>query len=138
MTHAEFVTAFYVTPLFRLERWLLAFLVARPSTDAEAKALASGNRDSFAAWNVEGRADDQLLMCDFRGRTRSWLMIARIGGGDSSGTRLYFGSAVIPTIHRQSGRYTLGFAYRALLGFHKLYSRMLLRAASARLTRVPR
>jgi hypothetical protein len=29
----------------------------------------------------------------------------------------------------------MGFAFRALLGFHKLYSRVLLRAAVARLAR---
>jgi hypothetical protein len=38
-------------------------------------------------------------------------------------TRLYFGSAVV----------SLSFGFRALLGFHKLYSKVLLLAAKSRL-----
>jgi len=53
-------------------------------------------------------------------------MIAPI---DNEGTRLYFGSAVIPATHARTGRKSLGFLFRAMLGFHKLYSRMLLRAS---------
>jgi hypothetical protein len=45
---------------------------------------------------------------------------------------LYFGSAVIP-VRTKSGETALGFPYGALLGFHKLYSRILLRAARLRL-----
>ena len=48
-TLAEFVSAFYTTWLFRLERWILRLAVARPSTDEEAVRLARGERDSFAA-----------------------------------------------------------------------------------------
>ena len=69
------MTAFYTTWLFRLERWILRLAVARPSTDEEAHQLARGEREAFAAWSVEARAPDQLLMCDFTGRTRSWLMV---------------------------------------------------------------
>ena len=52
-----------------------------------------------------------------------------------AGTRLYFGSAAVP--HRKEGAQaaSLGFPFKALLGFHKLYSRLLLQAASARLER---
>ena len=39
---AAFVLAFYTSPLFRLERWILAVVLGRPSTDAEAKAVAVG------------------------------------------------------------------------------------------------
>ena len=53
------------------------------------RELAQGRRETFAAWQVESRAPDQLLLCDFRGGTRSWLMvIAR-----REGTLLHFGSA---------------------------------------------
>ncbi|HET9483682.1 MAG TPA: hypothetical protein VFO79_06985, partial [Xanthomonadales bacterium] len=97
---------------------------------AQAAALASGRADAFAAWSVEGRTDDQLLLCDLHGRTRSWLMSAPLDGG----TRLYFGSAVVPVAGRD-GRATLGTGYRALLGFHRIYSRVLLRSARARLER---
>lgn len=135
VTHAEYVSAFYTTPVFKLERLILKWLVSRPSTDTQAQELASGTLDVFAAWSVEGRGTDQLLLTDFRGRTRSWLMVAGVEINGRPGTRLYFGSAVVPVIDRTSGRATLGFSYRALLGFHKLYTRVLLRAARSRLIR---
>jgi hypothetical protein len=135
VAHAEYVAAFYTTAVFKVERLLLAWLVARPSTDAQADQLAGGTLDSFAAWRVEDRGADQLLMSDLGGRTRSWLMVAEVGSAAGSGTRLYFGSAVVPVVDAKSGQPTLGFAFRALLGFHKLYSRVLLRAARARLAR---
>lgn len=137
VSHAEYVEAFYTTPLFRLERLLLAGLVSKPSTDAEASQLASGTVDSFAAWSVEDRCEDQLLMCDFQGRTRSWLMVAPAEGESAGSTRLYFGSAVVPARTPRAGTETpdLGWAFRLLLGFHKLYSRSLLFSAKSRLMR---
>jgi hypothetical protein len=129
VTHARFVEAFYTTGLFKLERAILAAFVARPSTDAQARALASGETDAFAAWTVEARAEDQLLLCDYRGRTRSWLMRAAADGG---GTRLYFGSAVVP-VAKADGSRSMGGAFAALLAFHRLYSRALLQAAINRL-----
>ena len=83
----------YTGALFKLERLLLARITSRPSTDEQAKALAFGIRDSFAAWRVEERGADRLPMCEFAGRTRSWLMVIPLGNGLS---RLYFGSAVVP------------------------------------------
>ena len=133
VSHAEFVEAFYTTALFKIEALLLAWFVAKPSSDAHARQLAAGERDAFAAWSVEARSVDQLLLSDFQGRTRSWLMVAPIPGG----TRLYFGSAVVPTVNKATGQARMGFAFRALLGFHKLYSRALLSAARSRLARKP-
>jgi hypothetical protein len=122
-SHAEYVAAFYTSWLFRLERFILRWLVARPSTDAEARQLAHGERDSFAAWTVEAAAPNQLLMCDYQGKTRSWFMIEpRHEGG---ATRLYFGTAIV----------SRSFIFRMLLGFHKKYSRALLTAARSRLVR---
>jgi len=130
-SHAEFVAAFYTTWLFKLERAILEWLVARPSTDEEAAELARGGRQAFAAWTVEASAPNQLLLRDFLGNTRSWLMVEpRHDGGV---TRLYFGSAVVARATRD-GRPRLGFSFRALLGFHRRYSRALLAAARARLT----
>ncbi|WP_374582468.1 hypothetical protein [Pseudoduganella sp.] len=123
VSHADFVEAFYTTAVFKLERALLSLLVSRPSRDAEVRELADGRREQFSAWSVEARAPGQLLMCDFAGSTRSWLMAEEAGPG----TRLYFGSAVVR--RRQGG------AFHALLGFHKLYSSILLRAAAARVLR---
>src|SRR5580658_4723858 len=74
VSQAEYVEAFYTTWVFKLERWVLAIFVSKPSTDAQARAMASGQADAFAAWSVEDRTGDQLLMCDFQRRTRSWLM----------------------------------------------------------------
>lgn len=135
VSQADYVEAFYTTWVFKLERLLLAWFVSRPSTDSQAKALASGERESFAAWDVEVRTTSQLLMCDLNGRTRSWLMSGAIPAGATMDTRLYFGSAVVPVVDPRSGKRALGLIYRVLLGFHKLYSRILLRAAVTRLRR---
>ncbi len=127
VSHAQYVEAFYTTWLFKLERWILGWAVARPSTDAQARQLAAGTLDAFAAWSVEQRAPDQLLLRDMFGRTRSWLMVEPLPAG---GTRLYFGSGVGS---RKDGK--LGGTFNLLLGFHKLYSRLLLGAARRRLQR---
>jgi hypothetical protein len=125
-----FVEAFYTTPLFRLERWILAAMLQRSSTDDEARDLAAGRRERFAAWDTEARADDQLLMCDMHRRTRSWFMVT---GGESTGsTRLYFGSAVVPLSRATDGARRMGSAFELLLPFHKAYARLLLAAARGR------
>ena len=126
---AEFVVAFYTSWLFRLERWILR-LVSRPSTDDEARQLALGEREHFAAWSVEARAPDQLLLEDFTGRTLSWLMVAPVAGASS--TRLYFGSVIVPVRDARTGVVSLGPVHGRLIGFHKFYSRMLLGAAARR------
>ena len=130
VSQSDYVFAFYTTWLFKLERIILK-LVSRPSTDDDARRLADSQQDSFAAWTVEVQNDNQLLMCDFRGRTRSWLMTEREGDG----TRLYFGSAVVQVATSDAGKPELGSGFNALLGFHKLYSRALLSAARSRLMR---
>jgi len=130
-----YVEAFYTTWLFKVERAMLT-LTARPSTDAQAKELAAGRRSAFAAWSVEKRAEDQLLMCDFAQRTRSWFMTVPTGGNGGPGTRLYFGSAITAVTDGATGRETIGGGFQALLGFHKLYSRALLGGAKARLERM--
>jgi hypothetical protein len=127
VSHAAYVEAFYTGWVFKIERLLIRALLSRPSTDAQARQLAAGSLDSFAAWKVEGRAREQILMADVTGRTKSWLMVASIG---EKGTRLYFGSAVMPVRRKKP----LGprWASGVMLGFHKLYSRVLLRGAAAR------
>ncbi len=129
---AGFIEAFYTTWLFKLERAILAGLFACPSTDAEASELAAGVREAFAAWTVEARADDQILLCDLPGRTRSWLMVEN---RETTRSRLYFGSAITPAHPERQDRAALGAPYRALLGFHRLYARALLRVAAGRLVR---
>lgn len=132
LSHAEFVEAFYTGRLFKLERWLLDVLLSKPSTDRQARQLAAGKLNEFAAWRVEARADDQLLMCAMDGRTRSWLMVSV---AEAPGrTRLYFGSAVVPVRNGSTDKPEMGFVFKALLGFHKRYSRALLSAAARRLS----
>jgi hypothetical protein len=133
VTHAEFVAAFYTTWLFKLERLVLAWLVSKPSTDAEARALARGERDRFAAWFLEARAPDELLMHDFQDKTRSWLKVEPLPG-DPSGTRLYFGTG-IRAVTDPGGAQRLGGSFRLLMGFHLLYARALLSTARSRLER---
>jgi hypothetical protein len=136
VSHAEFVEAFYTGGLFKVERFLLRVLISKPSTDLQARQLAAGELNEFAAWRVEARAVDQLLLCAIDGRTRSWLMVS--AGQVPDRTRLYFGSAVLPARNASAGGSDLGFVFKALLGFHKLYSRALLSAAAARLGRANR
>ncbi len=133
VSHSQYVIAFYTTLIFKLERLILKLAVSRPSTDTQVAHLASGTVNEFAAWYVEGRCENQLLLCDFKRRTRSWLMIVPFVEGSHVHTRLYFGSAVVPVVNAKTGESSLGFVYRALLGFHKLYSVVLLYAAKLRL-----
>ncbi len=123
-----FIDAFYTTWLFKLERLVLATLVARPSSDAEARALADGQRTRFAAWTVEAHDDRQIVMCDFLHKTRSWLTVEPL----HTGTRLWFGSAIVPERIRPDGRAQLGAGFDQLVWFHRLYSRALLKAAARR------
>lgn len=132
---SDFIAAFYTTWLFKLERLVLRWTVDRPSTDEEAVQLGLGKRGHFAAWGVEAQDKDQLLLCDDSGRTRSWLMaVTRTGPGPVQ-TLLHFGSAVVPRNNASTGSKSLGPIFNALLGFHKLYSRLLLRAACAKLSK---
>lgn len=126
---SEYIQAFYSTSLFKLERLILELAVAKPSTDIQAGQLARGQRDQFAAWHVEARTNEQILMCDFHGRTRSWLMVDPIEVNNYSRTRLYFGSAVVPVRNANTGELQLGTVYKALLGFHRIYSILLLYSA---------
>lgn len=128
---ADYISAFYTTPLFKVERKILALAAGKPSTDEAARDLAHGRRASFSAWRVEDRSSNQLLLCDHLGRTRSWLM-AEPG---ASSTRLYFGSAVLPKPAAAGGKASFGLAFHALSGFHRLYTRALMGAARARLAR---
>ena len=124
---SDYVYAFYTTPVFRLERWILAALV-KPSTDADARYLADGKQTNFAAWRLEDRTADELLMCDLGSRTRSWFMVTK----EANVTRLWFGSAVTPQV--VDGVPTMGSTYRWLLPVHKMYSRILLDAAARSLS----
>ncbi len=132
LSFPHYVESFYTTWLFKLERWVLSWLARRPSTDAQAGDLARGRTSGFAAWHVEQRDDRQMLLCDFQGDTRSWLMCLPIDQGQA--TRLYFGSAIMPAVDPGTGEKRLRPVFRLLLGFHRLYSRALLSSAAARVS----
>lgn len=129
----EWMFTFYTTPLFKVERWILRFTISKPSTDAQAQQLADGEIDTFAAWRLEARRDDEVLLCDISGRTRSWLKAALVDDGSGLRTRLYFGSAVVPVQDRKTGRLTLGPVFQSLLKFHQIYSVLLLYSARFKL-----
>jgi hypothetical protein len=121
---ARYIEAFYTSQIFTFERFILSIMLARPSTDTQARELAAGERDTFAAWHVEEHDLQQILLSDFRGRTRSWLMVETLLEGTA--TRLYFGSAVVFP-REESGRITgPSPAFKMLVFFHQIYSRVLL------------
>lgn len=130
LSHAEFVQDFYTTGLFKLERLILKYVMSLPATDVEAIQVANGSIDRFSAWRVEQRSENQLLMCDVHGRTRSWFMTEPGSGDQASKTTLYFGSAVTQKTNPENGDSSMGAGFNLLLGFHKLYSRALLYSAS--------
>jgi hypothetical protein len=122
---ADFVFAFYTSPIFRIERLILRVLLGARSTDAQARALADGSATSFAVWRVGARTATQLLMCDCYERTRSWFCVVPL---DGDRTLLQFGSAVAAGRDKQTKAVATGRGFRLLLGFHVLYSKILLYA----------
>ncbi len=134
VTQAQFVEAFYTTPLFKAERLILRLVAFKPSTDQDASDLAQGKKDSFAVWRVSRRSPEQLLLTEQTGRTSSWLMaVPDPTTLPEAKTRLFFGSAVTSRTNPKTGKRELGFVFHALLGLHKLYSRHLLQSAASRL-----
>lgn len=109
---AQFIERFYCSAAFRPERVLLG-LIGKGANDSNARAIASGTADSFAAWKVIERREDEILLQDFRGTTASWLSVKL--HGDT--TTLLFGSWV--------GEPERGIV-KALMPFHRWYSRVLL------------
>ncbi len=123
---SEYLDSFYSTWVFRVERWILGAFVGSPSSDDDVRELASGSASEFAAWRVEDRDLNQIVLA--AGPTRSWLMVEVEDAAGSSQSVLYFGSAVVP---RGSGR--VGWYFRVFAGLHVMYSRVLLGAAIRRL-----
>lgn len=114
------IEAFYSSAAFRPERWLIGTLLGKRASNADVARLAAGEAERFSAWSVEARCDDQILLCDYQGRTRSWLMVQPVPGG----TLVHFGSAVVKPGDP---------VFRALLGFHRWYSWILLSGAVRKL-----
>jgi len=128
VTLSQFVFAFYTSPIFRIERLILLVLAGAPSTDERARAVAEGRGDTFAVWTIGERTPTQLLMCDRYGKTRSWFQVVPQASGS---TLLQFGSAVAARPGEMDS-VTMSRGFGVLLGFHRLYSRVLLAAARRR------
>jgi hypothetical protein len=127
----DFVFAFYTSPVFRIERFLLGAFAGAASSDSQARAVADGSAASFALWYVGERTATQLLMCDRYERTRSWFRVVAL---DRGRTLLQFGSAVAATGDDRTGDEKIGGTFRWLVGFHVLYSQVLLHAAKVGMT----
>lgn len=117
-----FLFAFYTSPLFRMERFVLSAKLRRWIGVAEAQALAGGAKD-YAIWQVLDRDPGQILLGDTLWGTRSWLSVVP----DGDGTVLRFGSRV----PAKNG--VLHPLARASLPLHVIYARGLLRSAARRL-----
>lgn len=128
----EYIQAFYTTPLFKLERSFLSLATFEGASDHDALSLSLGKSDRYSIWTVEGREANQIMMRDFTGNTRSWLMVQKASGG-KTGTRLYFGSVVVPKGRTESGQASFGGLFHLLGKFHQIYSKALLTAAYKRL-----
>jgi len=126
----EFVEAFYTSWLFKVERVILGFVVRKPSTDSQALELSTGHREQFSAWNLEYRDENQVVLADFMGKTKSWLMVQNREGAS---TRLFFGSAVMPRYNADGSLGKPSLFFSLLGGFHILYSRSILWVASRNL-----
>lgn len=127
VTLAEFITAFYNSPAFRPERWVL-HLIGKGSGGEEVRKLAGSEVESFAAWNLVSRTETEILLQDFQNRTCSWLCVeplATTAPTIKGRTRLCFGSGV---------RQPDGPLVKALMQLHRWYAKALLRSAARRLT----
>lgn len=126
----SFVATFFDTWVFRLERKLLGLFARKHSTQEDVKALASGASETLALWRLVERNEDQILLAVGNGPIRSWLMREET----DVGTKLYFGSALLAATQDRRGHPSIGFFAKALMGFHQLYSRILLSAAARKLS----
>lgn len=151
VTIAQYIAAFYASAAFTPERLLLG-LIGRGGSHAQIAALAEGRAERFAAWTVEAREpassseavgqqglpassseavggqNPEILLRDFQNRTCSWLMVEPAVEGEpgTAATTLWFGSAI---------RALDAPLVRALMPFHRWYSRRLLAGAARALTR---
>ena len=130
----RYLVGFYTSRVFKLERLVLKYVVSKPSTDQQALELASGQRDTFAAWSQEARSDRQIIMCDYQQLTRSWLMLEP----DGESTTLYFGTIIVPKGRAETRGDQMGLIFKLTLWGHLLYSCILLRSAVSNLRRLMR
>jgi hypothetical protein len=121
---SEYIIAFYTSRLFKMERLILG-LIGKTSTDEDVLKLAHGESSTFAAWQVEDKNNEQILLCDYRGKTRSWLMVQEL---DNHSCKLLFGSAVVFN-KKPSKRNIRTWNFSILSHLHVIYSKALLSSA---------
>ena len=126
----EFIQAFFGSNAFQMERTLLKIIGKPYVSPADIKALAASQQTQFAIWQVEAQSDHEIMLKVGNGPIRSWLMVLPEQNGKTS---LYFGSAVLPQDKTKNGTPQIGFLFRALIGFHNFYSRLLLNSATKKL-----
>ena len=129
----QYIQSFYTTTLFKLERTVLSIATLKSASDKDAVELSLGLADKYSIWSVESRRDNQILLADFTGKTKSWLMVQRLTSTKTPMTRLYFGSVVIPKTITKNGQVSFGAVFHLLSKFHQIYSRALLKAATQQL-----
>ncbi len=133
----KYIQAFYTTAIFKLERSLLSLATFKCTKDDEAIELSLEKSDSYSIWTVEGRQSNQIMLRDFTGNTRSWLMVEKLNENEMS-TRLYFGSVVVPKNITENKQASFGVLFHLFGKFHEIYSRALLNAAFRKLKRINR
>ncbi len=138
VTLSNFISAFFDTFPFRLERKTLAVFALSPSSLKDVTDLATGVSDSLALWKVEARDGNQLIMSFGRRGVRTWLMVEPCQNESNTsilyfGTGLYFGSTVIPRKNKPSEEPKLSTVFYPFLGCHRLYARFLLWSAKRKI-----
>jgi hypothetical protein len=108
----QFITRFYSSAAFGPERLVLG-LIGRGASRADIEALACGEADRIAVWQVVERTPTEILLESKDTGTASWLAVEPT----ANGTRLLFGSWVDNL--GQSG-------WRFMLRPHQWYSNLLL------------
>ena len=121
-----FVGRFYRGRLFRIERALISRFTGHPSSDKQLNDLLSATSKTFSAWTQSARNENQLIMCDYQGRTCSWFMVEP----QDEGTSLYFGTVLKPTQYFKGLEWLSKPIFTLFLPAHGLYSRLLLGAAA--------
>lgn len=102
----------------------------------QAKELCIGDINKFAAWTLEDRRDNELLMRDMADRTRSWFMVIHSGIKEKPKTQLYFGTGISPSQKRNKKNSSIGLFFNVMLPFHKVYSVLLLYFAKRQLSQI--
>ncbi len=126
---SDYILAFFNTPIFRMERLILNLVPSGRSNEQCVLGLASGTGDKMACWKTEKRDENQLLLAVGDGPIRTWLMVQGKQSSETTPTkttRLYFGSAVLPTSMTKDGHPKLAIVFKLFSGLHIFYSRLLL------------